>query len=69
MNIDKGLALHNQPTGVETVVFSQEDYTQVSKLSRVEKRKLLRSMVKSKPVGNMTYEQAKLYHRLKGRIT
>jgi len=107
MNIDKGIALHNEPTGVETIQYGksdvttvivdiqranqamerlekyqsvdysqeyiaqqqlQRDYEAFSKLSTVEKRKMLRRMVKRIPLAQMNYEQAKLYHRLRGRI-
>lgn len=65
MNIDKGIA----SSGTELVTFSEQEYTKVSKLSTKEKRILTRRMVKAVPLSNMTYEQAKLYHRLRGRIT
>ncbi len=68
MNIDKGIALNNVATGVETVVFPQGDYTEISKLSRIGKRKLLRRMEKRIALKDMSYEQARLFHRLKGRI-
>lgn len=68
MNIDKGIALSNAPTGVETVVFPQNDYVTYSQLSPVGKRKMLRKMQQKIALKDMTYAQAKLFHRLKGRI-
>ena len=65
MNIDKGIALGQQASGVELVVFPQEEYTHYSKLSLIEKRKML---ARSKPLSTMTYQQAKLFHRLRRRI-
>lgn len=44
-----------------------KDYEDYSKLSTVGKRRLLRKLAQQRTVKQMTYEQAKLYHRLKGR--
>ncbi len=44
MNIDKGIALGKDSTGVETVVFPQSEHTAFSKLTPVGKRKMLRKM-------------------------
>lgn len=76
MNIDKGLALHNTPTGVETVkydgvsptTFPQKEYTTYAKLTRKQRRKMLAHVTKTAPLKRMTYAQARLYHRLRGRL-
>lgn len=45
-----------------------KDYVDYSKLSPVGKRKMLRKMAQRIALRQITYEQAKLYHRFKGRI-
>lgn len=45
-----------------------KDYVKYSKLSPVAKRKMLRKMQQKIAVKDMSYSQAKLFHRLKGRI-
>lgn len=49
-------------------VFPQKDYVAYSQLPSVGKRKMLRKMEKKVPLNKMSYAQAKLFHRLKGRI-
>jgi hypothetical protein len=54
--------------GAMVTVFPQNDYVTYSKLSSVGKRKMLRKMEAKIALKDMTYAQAKLFHRLKGRI-
>lgn len=64
-----GVVVPYKVNSVDPAMLSQEDYTQVSKLTRNERRKLLKDMVKTIPIAKMTYDQAKLYHRLRGRVS
>jgi hypothetical protein len=54
-------------TNTTPQAFPQSDYTSYSTLSPVGKRKMLRRIAQQRTLKQMTYEQAKLYHRLKGR--
>lgn len=61
------LRKYNMNTQLKSV-FSQDEHTTFSKLSPVGKRKMLRRMEGNILLKKMSYAQARLFHRLKGRI-